>query len=125
MEYRKAIQYQPDYAEGHLNLGHSLLECGEPDEAIVESRRAISLERDYGEAYAELGKALSRQRKFEEAIAAYREAVRLRPTRRRSTRTWVSRWYGSEKSTTGFGRFVRRFGSSPMKPRPITISRTL
>jgi protein O-mannosyl-transferase len=82
-QYREAVRIQPDYPEGHFNLGSALAHSSLSDhlpEAVAEYQTAVRLKPDYVEAYYNLGNALSRMPGREpEAIARYREALRIEP----------------------------------------------
>ncbi|HEY7308960.1 MAG TPA: tetratricopeptide repeat protein, partial [Gemmataceae bacterium] len=62
----------------HNNLGLTLHEKGQLDEAIAEYREAIRLNKDYAEAHNNLGLALTDKGQLDEAIVAFREAIRLK-----------------------------------------------
>jgi protein O-mannosyl-transferase len=77
---RKAISMKPDFATAHMNLGISLGNLGQVEEAAREFRMVLNLggeRRDLAES--DLGIALARQGKLDEAIDHLREAVRINP----------------------------------------------
>jgi tetratricopeptide (TPR) repeat protein len=82
-QYRDAVRIQPDYPEGHFNLGSALAHSGRSDDlpdAIAAYRTALRLKPDYVEAHYNLANALARMPGREpEAIAEYREALRIEP----------------------------------------------
>jgi serine/threonine protein kinase/Tfp pilus assembly protein PilF len=77
-DYRAALQFQPDLAEAHDNLGLALDKRGKLDEAIAEYQKAIA-EYDklkpsdftLSELHWNLGTALNKQGKRNEALAEY------------------------------------------------------
>ena len=77
--FRRALKFNPRFAEAHSNLGHVLKEQGQLDEAVACCRRAIKLKPNFAEAHSNLGNALMRQRELDEAAACYRRAIELQP----------------------------------------------
>jgi tetratricopeptide (TPR) repeat protein len=77
---QQALRIQPNYAEGHGNLGYIYFHQGRHDEAVASYRQAIALKPTSGAFHSDLGSVLAAQEKFEEAEAVCREAVRLAPT---------------------------------------------
>jgi tetratricopeptide (TPR) repeat protein len=76
----RAIGFQPDLAEAHLNLAHILMrERDDLTDAIAACRRAIQLRHSYAEAHANLGILLVENGQVDEAIAGYRRALELNP----------------------------------------------
>lgn len=76
---RQALEFEPDLAEAHYNLGIGLHRLGREAEAIDRFRRALELRPDYGEAHFNLGAAYLEQHRLEEAIAHLRRSVELQP----------------------------------------------
>lgn len=76
--FRQALQLQPDFPEGHNNLGNALQNQGNPVDAVSHLEEAILLRDEYPEAHNNLGIAFSRQGKFVEAEQAFRRAVSQR-----------------------------------------------
>ena len=76
---RKAIEFQPDYADAHYNLGTALFQKGEIDEAIMEFRKALSIRPDDSDAHTSLGNALVQKKMLSDAIHEYRLALQFSP----------------------------------------------
>ncbi len=76
---RQALQWKPELAEAHNNLGSALKAQGKLDEAVACYRRALELKSNYPEAHNNLGAALHDQGKLDEAAACYRRALELKP----------------------------------------------
>lgn len=76
---QKAIEFAPDDADAHNNLGNALKELGQPVAAVASYRRALALHPDFAEAHRNLGNALTDLGQFEEAAEACLRAVALKP----------------------------------------------
>jgi Flp pilus assembly protein TadD len=79
VEWRKALDLNPDEARPHNNLGYCLAEVGRHAEAVPHYERAIALSPEYPEAYNNLGEALIRLDRRNEAMDAFEKALRLNP----------------------------------------------
>ena len=77
--YRKSLEFDPDYAEAHNNLGVLLKYLGRCDEAEEEYREAIRIYPDYAEAHNNLGNLLCDLEQYGEAEKEHREAIRIYP----------------------------------------------
>jgi tetratricopeptide (TPR) repeat protein len=77
--FRRAVQLDPELAEGHSNLGQLLLERYDVKNALRHCRKALALRVDFPEAHNNLGNALREAGRFEQARASYAEALRLAP----------------------------------------------
>lgn len=75
----KAVQFLPDDAEAHNNLGFVLQERGQLDAAAASCRRALQIEPGYAEAHNNLGIALRDLGQLDDAFASYRQALAIRP----------------------------------------------
>ena len=79
IEYRKAIELNPNYTETHDNLGMAYGKKGMYDEAIIEYKKAIEINPDDNKAYNNLGVAYERKGMLDEAIDEYKKAIELNP----------------------------------------------
>ena len=77
--YEKAIDIEPNYAEGYYGRGNALLELGRLDDAIASYDRAISINPAFQEAYANRGNALMALMCPAEALASYDKAISTKP----------------------------------------------
>ena len=77
--FKKVTELNPDYADGHSNLGITLQEQGKLEDAIVSYNKALAIKPDYAEAYYNMGNALKEQGKLEEAIDAYNKVLAIKP----------------------------------------------
>ena len=62
-----------------MNLGVSLSDLGQFDEALVWLRSAQALQPDSADAWDNLGMTLARKNLWPEAMAHYDKAIELRP----------------------------------------------
>jgi len=79
--YRDTLARNPGSWLAENNLGNTLLEAGQRDEAIAHFEAALRLKPDFSEAHGGLGNAFERiPGRLPDAIAEYRTAVRLEPS---------------------------------------------
>jgi len=78
--YQKALEYQPNHAAAHINLG--TLHYNRQDFALAEKHYRAALEADprYALAYFDLGNVLDETGRVQEGIKVYKMAVQLAPT---------------------------------------------
>lgn len=76
---KKAVEFLPDRAEAHYNLGTVFLNMMKSTEAADSFRKAIALEPDHDKATGNLGVALYNLGQLEEAERVVRRAMALRP----------------------------------------------
>jgi tetratricopeptide (TPR) repeat protein len=76
---RRVVGLAPDYPNGWIELGRSLVERNEFDEGIEMVQRGIELDPTLATAWVTLGNALARASRQQEAIQAYEMAARQRP----------------------------------------------
>ncbi len=77
--HRKALQIEPDNAEGHNNHGLLLARAGRHEEAAKSYRRALRLRPRFPEARFNLGLSLSAAGRPEEAGECFRQVLEIRP----------------------------------------------
>jgi protein O-mannosyl-transferase len=77
--YRKALQLDPGYAEGHNNWGMALDAVGRPREALSHYQQAVQLKPGLADAQYNLGNALQSVGRTAEALAHYRQALQRQP----------------------------------------------
>ena len=80
-EIRKAVQLDPNFAEGYRWLGDLLVSSPRRiyDQAIQAYQKAVELWPDYADAFVGLGDARQAKGQYDEAIAEYQKALALEP----------------------------------------------
>ncbi|MCH9012227.1 MAG: adenylate/guanylate cyclase domain-containing protein [Proteobacteria bacterium] len=79
-EGQRAIDLDPNFAEGYARLGHILILAGRPQEGIDLVRKAMRLDPHYPFTYLfYLGHAYYAMEKYEEAIAALKKGFTRNP----------------------------------------------
>jgi tetratricopeptide (TPR) repeat protein len=76
---RKATALLPDDAEAHYNLGVTLKNLGQLDDAVASYRRSLEIKPDYAGAHCNLGVALQELGRLDDAAASYRLALKIKP----------------------------------------------
>ena len=79
IDYRKALEQEPDTFTARLPLGLNLFKLGQLDEAIGYYRRALEIWPGYPDANVNLGNARFVQGSFDEAIRHYKRALEVDP----------------------------------------------
>ena len=77
--WRTTIARNPNCWLAHNNLGTTLLNQGNLNEAIQHFERALQIKPDSADAFNNLGGALAKQWKLDEAIQYYERALQLKP----------------------------------------------
>jgi predicted O-linked N-acetylglucosamine transferase (SPINDLY family) len=79
--FRKAIEFQPQYADAHLQLGNALKKLGRFGEAEASLRRAAELSPTDAAAWLNWGVALLELGRVDESVRCFRRAVEIEPAR--------------------------------------------
>jgi tetratricopeptide (TPR) repeat protein len=77
--YQIALRMNPDFADGHFNLGDVLAKVGRPEEAETEFRAAMRLKPGQPDVYNNLGFVLAARKRYPEALTNYLQALKLLP----------------------------------------------
>jgi spermidine synthase len=77
--YRKAVEFRPDFAAAHANLGFALMQVGGSREARSHLEQALSIGLESEEVHVALGTLALRRHEAEPAVRHFREALRLNP----------------------------------------------
>ncbi|MBF0194859.1 MAG: tetratricopeptide repeat protein [Magnetococcales bacterium] len=78
-QFQKAINYDPNIALLHYNLGTSFYQLGNREASINAAKKSIALDPDFPEAYSSLGNTLTELGKLNEAIKSLQKAIVLKP----------------------------------------------
>ncbi|MBF0230554.1 MAG: tetratricopeptide repeat protein [Desulfamplus sp.] len=76
--FKKTIQYKPDFAEAHFNLGLALVRDGEDEKALPHFEKTIQLRPDIFDAYTNIGNIYMAMKKAKEAVDIYKKALALK-----------------------------------------------
>ena len=82
IEYRKALDANPDSWMGMYNLGNSLFRQGKYEAAFEQYKKAATLETDSiksAQAWYNMGNVFMQDKKYAESIDAYKNALRRNP----------------------------------------------
>jgi len=78
-EFRKIVEAQPEFEQGHYKLGFMLARMGRYPDAITEFKKVVALDFKNAEAHYNLGLAYSRNGESNEAHQELAAACRLNP----------------------------------------------
>jgi len=79
VEFQKALEINPNYADPHFNLGVVFAQKGQLDAAMVEFQKALEINPNYAEAHYNLGIALSQKGQMDEAVAQFQKTLAIKP----------------------------------------------
>jgi tetratricopeptide (TPR) repeat protein len=79
INFRRALQINPDFPQAYTNLGMALEQLGNSDEAELCHKRAIILMPNFTEAYYNLGITFRNLGKLTEAILSFKKAIAIKP----------------------------------------------
>jgi tetratricopeptide (TPR) repeat protein len=82
IDYRRAIELAPNFAEAWTNLAAALFASGRFEESVEAGQRAVKLSPKISSAWLTLGNALSEQGRWLEAKQAFDALLRLEPLSR-------------------------------------------
>ncbi len=77
---KKHLTFEPEDAQAHSLLGHSLMRQKRLDESIEAFSLALSLKPNSADAHGDLGRASLRAKHSEKALRHFRQAVKLDPS---------------------------------------------
>ena len=96
IQYRKAVDSNPNNPIAHYNLACAQLRRGNPQEAINEFQKAGRLEKDpkrLSDIYHNIGLILYLDKQYDKAVAAYRECLRRDPDNNESRYNYLMALY--------------------------------
>jgi tetratricopeptide (TPR) repeat protein len=82
VEYKKALELNPQSKEAHFNLGDSYYKQQRFDEALREygkSAEAMKSPEQRAESFYNIGNSLYRANKFQDAVGAYKQSLKINP----------------------------------------------
>lgn len=82
IEYRKAIELNPQSADAYFNLGNALLNQNKYKEAVDEYKKALAYETDknrLSQIYHNMGVALQLSKDYKNAANAYKQSLLKNP----------------------------------------------
>jgi len=79
LEWRKAVELDPQDGKAHYHLAFALDHQGQLDEAITEYQQSVQFDPNNADAYSSLAVALTRTGKPEEGINAYKKSLEINP----------------------------------------------
>lgn len=77
--FKRAIQLNPNSANGYFNLGNALLDIGKHEEAKKQYHMAINRNPNFHQAYARLGALLTEMGHYEEGLKVLQSAIQINP----------------------------------------------
>ncbi|MCP3981256.1 MAG: tetratricopeptide repeat protein [bacterium] len=79
VEFRRAVEADPQEPSAHLNVGHAEARLGNLDAARAAFEEALRLDPEYAAAHYNLGTVLSRTARDEDAVRHYEHATLIQP----------------------------------------------
>jgi Ca-activated chloride channel homolog len=82
VNYRKALEKEPDLVQGRFNLGDALYKQGKLEESVKEFEAAAAKAESKvtrAHAYHNIGNALLKAQQYQDAVNAYIESLKLNP----------------------------------------------
>jgi tetratricopeptide (TPR) repeat protein len=79
VQYHKALEIDPNYADVHYNLGTDLLAKGQVDAAMVEFQKALEINPNFANAHNNLGNVLLQKGQVDDAIDEFQKALEINP----------------------------------------------
>jgi len=91
MEFKRALELNPNYARAHDLYAWLLTGVGRHDEAIKQSKRAHELDPLSAVIWVNLGRRYYFARDYDKAIEEYRKVLELYPNSKYSSISWYAR----------------------------------
>ena len=101
IQYRKAVDHNPNNPTAHYNLACAQLRKGNPQEAINEFQKAARLAKDpkrLSDIFHNMGLILYQDKQYDKAVAAYRECLRRDPDNDQSRYNYLMALYMLKKN---------------------------
>ncbi|MDH7482941.1 MAG: tetratricopeptide repeat protein, partial [Armatimonadota bacterium] len=115
VQYRRALDVDPNYFSAHINLAGALAEQGKLDEAVVHYQQAILIRPTDPNAHFSLGVLYGEKGLIDDEVREYREAIRLRPNFGEAHNNLAVALYYKGRYDEAWEevRLSRRYGVSP------------
>jgi predicted O-linked N-acetylglucosamine transferase (SPINDLY family) len=78
-QFKKAIDINPEFAEGYYNLGTALFRLLDFNSAIIYLKKAIDIKKNYFEAYFNLSECYRNLEFYDESIMHLNQCIKLDP----------------------------------------------
>ncbi|MGO8988895.1 MAG: tetratricopeptide repeat protein [bacterium] len=82
LQYQKALEINPRYADAHYNLGKLLARQSKDEEAMVQFMESLRIKPEKKEAHNDLGVILNKHGRIQEAVFHFAQAIRIDPNYR-------------------------------------------
>jgi tetratricopeptide (TPR) repeat protein len=79
VEFRRALEIDPQDIPAYINLGSALFQEGRADEAIAQYQEAFTIDPKAFSAHNDLGVALFQKGRADEAMAQFQKALEIKP----------------------------------------------
>jgi tetratricopeptide (TPR) repeat protein len=90
VEFNKAIEINPGYAQSYFRRGGHYVQKGQHDKAIADYNKAIEINPKFAEAYMSRGGTYEQKGQYDKAIADYNKAIEINP---KLAEAYVARGY--------------------------------
>ena len=77
--WQTTLRLNPDSWQAHMGQGHTFLEEGQIDQAILEFRQAVAIQPDFAQPHYALGFTLLQKGRLDEAIVELHTTAKLHP----------------------------------------------
>ena len=120
-QYRRALAFEPGFADALSSLGALLVDQQRFAEAIDSFTRVTQLLPESPEAHSNLGLALAKQNQLDAAVACYRRALELKPDQASLHISLAGTFSMQDRLDEAVGSYLRASNWSPTMPRRIII----
>ncbi|MFH2109258.1 MAG: tetratricopeptide repeat protein, partial [Patescibacteria group bacterium] len=79
IEFKKAIELKPNYADAYHNLANTYQQLERFDEAVENYQKAIEFNPGLWQSYQNLGVIYYHQKNFDEALKYFKESLKINP----------------------------------------------
>ena len=79
VQFKKALDIYPNFADAHNDLGVTLLQKGQVDAAIAEYKKVLDIDPNRAETHKNLGNALQQKGEVDEAMVEWQKTLVINP----------------------------------------------